>query len=67
MTAETYFFALRFFITRSTSAEAFLEYFRAMMVLSVAKEIICAAWESSTARNTLRRHPEVRALARLEG
>ena len=28
--------ALRFFITRSTSAEAFLEYFRAMMVLPVA-------------------------------
>src|ERR1700686_3484583 len=28
--------ALRFFITRSTSAEAFLEYFRAMMVLPAA-------------------------------
>jgi hypothetical protein len=28
--------ALRFFITRSTSAEVFLEYFRAMMVLPVA-------------------------------
>ena len=27
---------LRFFIARSTSAEAFLEYFRAMMVLPVA-------------------------------
>jgi hypothetical protein len=28
--------ALRFFITRSTSAEALFEYFRAMMVLPVA-------------------------------
>ena len=28
--------ALRFFITRSTSAEAFLEYFRAMIVLPFA-------------------------------
>jgi hypothetical protein len=28
--------ALRFFITRSTSADAFLEYFRAMNVLPVA-------------------------------
>jgi hypothetical protein len=28
--------ALRFFITRSTSAEAFFEYFRGMMVLPVA-------------------------------
>jgi hypothetical protein len=30
--------ALRFFITRSTSAEAFLEYFRAMALLLVAEK-----------------------------
>ena len=30
--------ALRFFIARSTSAEAFFEYFRAMMFLPVAGE-----------------------------
>src|ERR1700735_4579566 len=30
--------ALRFFITRSTSAEAFLEYFRAMIVLPVERK-----------------------------
>ena len=30
--------ALRFFITRSTSADAFLEYFRAMMILRLARK-----------------------------
>src|SRR5580704_8313154 len=39
--------ALRFFITRSTSAEAFLEYFRAMIILPVAGKIIFAAGDSS--------------------
>jgi hypothetical protein len=39
--------ALRFFITRSTSAEALLEYFRAMIILPVAKKIIFARADGS--------------------
>jgi hypothetical protein len=43
--------ALRFFIARSTSAEAFLEYFRAMDDLPVVGKIIVALHESSSANN----------------
>jgi hypothetical protein len=43
--------ALRFFIARLTSVEAFLEYFRAMDHLPVAGKIIFAWRESSSARN----------------
>jgi hypothetical protein len=39
--------ALRFFITRSTSAEAFLEYFRAMMISPGGRELIFAPDKSS--------------------
>jgi hypothetical protein len=39
--------AFRFFITRSTSAEAFLEYFRAMTLLPVAEKIILASGDGS--------------------
>src|SRR5882757_3116556 len=39
--------ALRFFITRSTSADAFLEYFRAMRILPVCGKLICVNQESS--------------------
>jgi hypothetical protein len=43
--------ALRFFIARSTSAEAFLEYFRAMDYLPIPEKIIVAWHESSSARD----------------
>src|SRR5258707_10397207 len=42
--------ALRFFIARSTSAEAFLEYFRAMDDLPVLGKIIVAWYKSSSAQ-----------------
>src|SRR5260370_42463411 len=64
--------ALRFFIARSTLADAFFEYFRAMTILPVAgkyssrMEMVPTACPVWVPRHT-RRHPEVRALARLEG
>jgi hypothetical protein len=43
--------ALRFFIARLTSAEAFFEYFRAMDYLPFLGKIIVALHESSSASN----------------
>jgi hypothetical protein len=57
--------ALRFFITRSTSADAFFEYFRAMIFSRLQENNLRDLGKFHT-MHALDRHREVRTLARLQ-